>query len=170
MPFAKIHALFRQQFMPVCLLSCFRRVQLFATPWTVARQVPLAAGSSRQEYWSWLPCSPPGIFLTEGSNLHLMSPALAGRFFTTSATRETLRQQCLHQISLQANHRIQSVPYGSGESGCCYSPCSCPSSCPLLPLPWGPLWPRSLSTGQESHEELGLRRKGKDGKVIVFLF
>ena len=25
-----------------------------------------------------------GIFLTQGSNPHLMSPALAGRFFTTS--------------------------------------------------------------------------------------
>ena len=32
-----------------------------------------------------------GIFLTQGSNLHLLhalSPALAGRFFTTSATWE----------------------------------------------------------------------------------
>ena len=31
-----------------------------ATPWTVARQAPLAMGSSRQEYWSGLPCPPPG--------------------------------------------------------------------------------------------------------------
>ena len=29
-----------------------------------------------------------GIFLTQGPNLCLMSPALAGRFFTTSATWE----------------------------------------------------------------------------------
>ena len=29
-----------------------------------------------------------GIFPTQGSNLHLMSPALAGKFFTTSATWE----------------------------------------------------------------------------------
>ena len=27
-------------------------VLLFATPWTVALQVPLSMGSSRQEYWS----------------------------------------------------------------------------------------------------------------------
>ena len=36
------------------------RVWLFATPWTVARQAPLSMGFSRQEYWSGLPCLPPG--------------------------------------------------------------------------------------------------------------
>ena len=29
---------------------------------------PLSMGFSRQEYWSGLPCPPPGIFLTQGSN------------------------------------------------------------------------------------------------------
>ena len=42
-----------------CIRSCFSRVQLFATPWTVALQVPLSMGFSRQEYWSGLPCPPP---------------------------------------------------------------------------------------------------------------
>ena len=37
------------------LLSRFRRVLLFATPWTVAHQAPLSMGFSRQEYWSGLP-------------------------------------------------------------------------------------------------------------------
>ena len=36
------------------------RVRLFPTPWTVARQAPLSNGFSRQEYWSGLPCPPPG--------------------------------------------------------------------------------------------------------------
>ena len=31
------------------------RVQLFATPWTVAYQVPPSMGFSRQAYWSGLP-------------------------------------------------------------------------------------------------------------------
>ena len=31
------------------------RVQLFATPWTVAYQAPPSMGFSRQEYWSGLP-------------------------------------------------------------------------------------------------------------------
>ena len=32
----------------------------FATPWTVACQVPLCMGFSRQEYWSGLPVLSPG--------------------------------------------------------------------------------------------------------------
>ena len=35
------------------------RVQLFATPWTVAGQAPLSMGFSRQEYWSGLPFPSP---------------------------------------------------------------------------------------------------------------
>ena len=31
------------------------RVQLLATPWTVAHQAPLSMGFSRQEYWSGVP-------------------------------------------------------------------------------------------------------------------
>ena len=33
-----------------CGLSCFCRVQLFVTPWTIAHQVPLSMGFCRQEY------------------------------------------------------------------------------------------------------------------------
>ena len=36
------------------------RVQLFATPWTVAYQAPLSIEFSRQEYWSGLPFPSPG--------------------------------------------------------------------------------------------------------------
>ena len=39
------------------LLSC---VQVFASPWTVARQGPLFMGFSKQEYWSRLPFPSPG--------------------------------------------------------------------------------------------------------------
>ena len=42
------------------VLHCFSRVWVFATPRTVARQSPLSMGFSRQEYWSRLPCPPPG--------------------------------------------------------------------------------------------------------------
>ena len=55
----------------VCLLSPFSHVLLFATPWAVARQVPLSMGFSKQEYRSGLPCPLPGIFPTQGSNLCL---------------------------------------------------------------------------------------------------
>ena len=40
-----------------------------ATPWTVACHAPPSMGFSRQEYWSGLPYSIPGIFLTQGSDL-----------------------------------------------------------------------------------------------------
>ena len=38
-------------------------VRLFATPWAVARQAPLSMEFYRQEYWSGLPCPPPGVLL-----------------------------------------------------------------------------------------------------------
>ena len=43
-----------------CVLSRFSCVQLFAKPWTLARQAPLSMESSRQAYWSGLPCPLPG--------------------------------------------------------------------------------------------------------------
>ena len=39
---------------------CFSHVQLFVAPRTVACQALLSMGFSRQEYWSGLPCPPPG--------------------------------------------------------------------------------------------------------------
>ena len=74
-----------------CLLSHFSRVQLFATLWIVAHQAPLSMGFSRQEYYSGLICPPPGDLPDPGIQpMSLMSPALAGGFFTTSTTWEAL--------------------------------------------------------------------------------
>ena len=42
------------------------------TPWTVLFQAHLSLGFPRQEYWSGLPFPSPGIFPTEGWNLHLL--------------------------------------------------------------------------------------------------
>ena len=59
------------------------------TPWTVALQAPLSMGFSRQEFWSGLPCPPPGDPPDPGIKpAFLMSLALAGGFFTTSANWE----------------------------------------------------------------------------------
>ena len=67
-----------------CVLSCFSRVWIFVTPWTVACQGHLSMGFSRQEYWSGLPCPPPGDLPHPGIKpVSLTSPTLAGRFFTT---------------------------------------------------------------------------------------
>ena len=56
---------------------------LCVTPWTVARQAPLSVTFSRQEYWSGLPCPPPGDLPDPGVEpASLMSFALVGRVFT----------------------------------------------------------------------------------------
>ena len=53
--------------------------------WTVACQAPLSMGFFRQRYWSELSCPPPGDLPDPGiESEFLMSPSLAGRFFTTS--------------------------------------------------------------------------------------
>ena len=53
------------------VLSC---LQLFVTPWTVAQQVPISMGFSKQEYWSGLPRPPLGNLLNPG--IEPRSPAL----------------------------------------------------------------------------------------------
>ena len=54
---------------------------------TIAHEAPVSMGFSRQEYWSGLPYPPPGDLPNPGIEpASLMSPALAGGFFTTSAT------------------------------------------------------------------------------------
>ena len=44
----------------ICYASSLSHVWLSVTPWTIACQAPLSMGLSRQEYWSGLPCPPPG--------------------------------------------------------------------------------------------------------------
>ena len=43
----------------VVVIYSLSRVQLFGTPWTVARQALLSSRFSRQESWSGLPFPPP---------------------------------------------------------------------------------------------------------------
>ena len=58
----------------------------FGTLWTVTHQTPLSVGFSRQEYWSRLPHPPVPEDLPKPriEPTSLLSPALAGGFFTTS--------------------------------------------------------------------------------------
>ena len=73
--------------MRVCILNHFRRIQLFVTLWTVVLRALLSMGFSRQEYWSGLPCLPPGDLPCPGIKpASPTSPALADGFFTTGAT------------------------------------------------------------------------------------
>ena len=53
----------------------------FVSPWTIAHQAPVSMGFPRQEYWSVLPFPSPGDLPV--SDIEPISPALAGRIFTT---------------------------------------------------------------------------------------
>ena len=92
-------------------LSHFSGVRLFVTPWTIARQAPLSMGFSRQEYWSGLPCPPPGDLPNPEFKVEpLMSPALAGGFFTTSTNQEA----CVRVKSLLISPRECGLILGQG--------------------------------------------------------
>ena len=67
-----------QPLSPVCL---------FVILWTATCQAPLSVRFSKLEYWSGLPFPPPGDLLNPETELvPFISPAMAGRFFSTSAT------------------------------------------------------------------------------------
>ena len=48
-------------------VKLLNRVRLFATPWTVAYQVPPSMGFFRQEYWSGMPFLFPGDLSDPGN-------------------------------------------------------------------------------------------------------
>ena len=66
---------------------CLSHILVFATLWTVAHQAPLSMEFSRQDYWSGLPCPPPGDLPHPGTEpMSFMSPAFSGSLFPTSTT------------------------------------------------------------------------------------
>ena len=65
----------------VCVLSHFSRVRLSATPWTVAHQAPLSMEILQARILEW-------VAMLSSKVSSLTSPALAGGFFTASATWE----------------------------------------------------------------------------------
>ena len=76
---------------------CAKLLQSYLTlcdPVDCSPQAPLSMGFSRQEYWSGLPCPPQGdLPFLRSKPTSLMSPELAGGFFTTgSATWEALEE------------------------------------------------------------------------------
>ena len=68
----------------IYLCACAQLCQTLCDPMAVACQAPLSVKFSRQEYWSGLPFPTAGDLLDPGTELvSPVSPALAGRFFTT---------------------------------------------------------------------------------------
>ena len=81
--------------MPLCFIfgqsSDAQSCLTLCNAGAVARQAPLSMGFFMQEYWSGVPFLPLGD-LPEPviKTVSLVSPALAGGFFTTSANCEAL--------------------------------------------------------------------------------
>ena len=85
----------------IALCSVTHSYLTLVTPWTVAHQAPLSMEFSSQEYWSRLPFPPPGDLPYSGIEpSSLASPALAGGFFTTSATLRCCGKHLLSLIFL----------------------------------------------------------------------
>ena len=94
-----------------------RRVRLCDHTDYVAHQAPLSVGFPSQESWSGLLCPPPGDLPNSGIELtSLPSPALAGRVFTTSATRGNEQSQ---SGSLAAPDSRLEQPQGGSLSPAC---------------------------------------------------
>ena len=62
------------------VLSLFSHVQLFVTLGTIACQLSLSMGFSRQKYWSGLPCPPPGDLPDPGTEPTSFYVSCIGRF------------------------------------------------------------------------------------------
>ena len=90
------------------LLCSVTSVWLFVTLWTIAHEALLSKGFSRQEYWSGLPCPPPGDLHDLGiESKSVTSPALAGGLFTASATWEAWAKCCKF-----SHFRLHPTPLG----------------------------------------------------------
>ena len=92
--FACAHAKLPQSFPLVVIL------------WTVAHEVPLSMGFSRQESWSDLPCPPSGDIPASGTEpLFLLPPVLVGGLLPLVPPGKSL---CLLYVS--ANELADSLP------------------------------------------------------------
>ena len=83
------------QTLCVCAQS-LSHVQLFVTPWTVARQALPPMGFCRQEYWSELPFPPPEDLPNPG--IELASPALRADSLLTELPRKSDLKTCKDEM------------------------------------------------------------------------
>ena len=80
----------------VCVLSHFSCVRLFVTLWTVSHKAPLSTEFFRQEYWSGLPCPPPGDLPNPG--IKLVSPASPALQVDSLPTEPLGKLFCLRRV------------------------------------------------------------------------
>ena len=97
------------------MLSCFSHVQLFVTPWTVARQAHLFMGFSRQEYWSGLPFPPPGDLSDLG--IEPVSPvSLALQADSLPLSYQKAHSQFIHLIAPAIGYLLKPILFSFKEA------------------------------------------------------
>ena len=89
------------------VLCCVQWCPILWDPW----QTPLSMGFSRREYGSPLLFPSPGFFPSPGIEpASLVSPELAGRFFTTEPLGKPMH---IFKNSLSCTHKICTLMYGN---------------------------------------------------------
>ena len=91
----------------ICVFVCSSLVMPdSAAPWTVAHQAPLSLEFSRQEYWSEVPFPSLGGLPKLGIEpVSLVSPALAGGFFTSAIWEAHILHIFLNKLAeVHENH------------------------------------------------------------------
>ena len=131
------------------------------TPWTIVHQVPPSTGFSRQEYWSGLPCPPPGDLLHRlhcRRILYLLSHQKVNYPRKRSASSKSSRAWTLPVVSATSFYDLR-------EGHCCPLP---PQE--TLPRPVGRSGPGScevtaVALHPSTHETLcAPSEPGPDGK------
>ena len=88
----------------ICVFSHSVVSKLFVTPWTVAHKAPLSRAFSRQEYWSGLPCPPPGDLPNPGIEARFL--ALWWMLYCLSHEKSSHSYMLLPKISLEEENYI----------------------------------------------------------------
>ena len=98
-------------FPPYHVSTRTKSLQLFPTlgdPMDCSLTAPLSLGFSRQQYWSGLPCPPPGDLPDPG----IVATSLAGRVFTTGTACSTLTKGKDKTLKGSANQQVTRLDNG----------------------------------------------------------
>ena len=105
------------------------------TPWTVAHQVPLSMGFSRQKYWSGLPFPSAGD--PPVPEIEPESHALAGRFFTIAAPEDQHKASKPTEKSSQRTLSLETEDLTLSSPLSVFMWASHPAASTVLALPHG---------------------------------
>ena len=131
----------------VCVLSCSVTSDS-VTLWTVTCQASQSMGSSRENYWSGLPCPPPDLFYTWYHNVYMSipilqfippsSPLASTRLLSTSAGRQLLHRRSCHPdlLLLGALATVLTSYHAATSSACALTSSTWHGpTCLILPVP-----------------------------------